>query len=202
MLSIQEQVVASFETVKQMLTDRGISIANIEAIGPKELCDLCTTQSIFTLEVNECLCVVYYLTKMKIAEFKSAMFGKSKDIEEDDVRKNDDKTHIFVFKDEISAQNKKSVGEFFRSHQVFQITRLLYNVSHHSLVPQHSLLKDERELQELFARMNIKSKALLPTIHQGDPMAKYMGLVPGDVIKIVRSSPTAGVYNYYRVCVA
>ena len=202
MLSTQEQVLASFVTLKQMLADRGSAAESLAALGDKELLELCSTQSIFTLEVNDTLNVVYYLTKMKIAEFKSAMFVRAKDIDEADIRKNDDKTFLFIFKEDISAQNRKSITEFFKRHQVFQITHLLFNVSQHSLVPKHVVMRDEAELQDLFARFHIKSKALLPSIQQADPMAKYLGLVPGDIVKILRPSPTAGNYNYYRVCVA
>ena len=202
MLSIQEQVLASFETLKDMLTDRGVSIDGLTHIGPVELEELCTTQSIFTIEVNPSLNVVYYLTKMKIAEFKSALFGKSKDVDNADIMKNDAKSFIFIFKDDISSQNRKAITEFFKKHQVFQIRRLLFNVSRHSLVPKHEVVRDDNDIKDLFERFNVKNKASLPVIHQGDQMAMYLGLVPGDIVKITRPSPTAGYYAYYRVCVA
>ena len=202
MLSIQEQVLASFETLKDMLRDRNVPIDGLTHIGPTELEELCTTKSIFTIEVNPSITVVYYLTKMKIAEFKSALFGKSKDVDGADITKNDATSFIFIFKDDISSQNREAINEFFKKHQVFQIRRLLFNVSHHSLVPKHEVVRDETEIRNVFERFNIKNKASLPVIHQGDPMAMYQGLVPGDIVKITRPSPTAGYYAFYRVCMA
>lgn len=201
MLSIQEQVLTTFENLKVMLRERGLDIAALDAMGPKELDALSTTQNIFTLEVNPSLSVVFYLTKMKISEFKSAMFGKSKDIEDEDIAKNDDKLVIFIFKEDVSAQNRKSINTFFKSHQVFQISELMFNVSRHSLVPKHEVMRDEAEIKDMFTRYHVKGKSQLPAIHQSDPMAKYLGLVPGDIVRITRPSPTCGSYEYFRVCV-
>lgn len=201
MLSIQEQVLASFGTLQEMLRDRGVDTGALDALGPHELEGLSTSLNIFTVQVNDNLNVVYYLTKMKISEFKTAMFGKSKDIDEEDLEKYDGKTFIFIFKEDVSAQNRRSISEFFKSHQVFQISELMFNVSRHALVPAHEVMRDEEEIKQMFTKYNIKSRAQLPAIHQSDPMAKYMGMVPGDVVRITRPSPTCGSYMYYRVCV-
>jgi DNA-directed RNA polymerase subunit H (RpoH/RPB5) len=201
MLAIPEQVLAAFSTLKDMLRDRGVAIDALDAIGPKDLEDLCTSQSIFTVEVNEKLRVVFFLTRMKVHDLKSSMFGKVKDIDEADIRKNDDVLHIFISKDELTALNKKSIAEYFKRHQTFTLTNLMYNVSKHSLVPKHSVVRSEEEIADITKRYNIKSKAMLPAIHQSDAMAKYLGLVPGDIVCIERPSPTTAFYKYYRICV-
>ncbi len=73
------------------------------------------------------------------------------------------------------------------------------NILEHELVPQHVLLSKE-EAARLLKRMGI-SKRQLPWIFSSDPVAKAIGAKPGDVVMVVRRSPTAGVSVAFRVVV-
>ena len=53
------------------------------------------------------------------------------------------------------------------------------------------LLMDEKFLRE---------RSQLPFIKHSDFQAKLLGLVPGDIVLILRPSPTAGVAPYWRMC--
>ncbi|MEM1514264.1 MAG: DNA-directed RNA polymerase subunit H [Candidatus Thermoplasmatota archaeon] len=70
----------------------------------------------------------------------------------------------------------------------------------HILVPQHEVLKEE-EVEKLLKAYNI-SKENLPRILLDDPVVKAIGAKEGDVIKIIRNSPTAGKSVVYRLVVA
>ncbi|MFP3219671.1 MAG: DNA-directed RNA polymerase subunit H [Candidatus Marsarchaeota archaeon] len=77
------------------------------------------------------------------------------------------------------------------------MTRL--DISRHVLVSTHVLLsRDDAEavLKELGV-----SRDDLPKISARDPMVKYLKAKRGDVIKLIRNSPTAGQAIAYRVVV-
>lgn len=70
----------------------------------------------------------------------------------------------------------------------------------HVIVPEHDVVPQD-EVEEVEKQYGI-SRTQLPRIKAGDPAAKAIGARPGDVIRIVRESPTAGRHELYRYCVA
>jgi len=69
----------------------------------------------------------------------------------------------------------------------------------HTLVPKHSILP-KKELGELLEKYRIKPYQL-PSIRASDPAALAIEAKPGDVLKIVRKSSTAGEIIVYRYVV-
>ena len=72
-------------------------------------------------------------------------------------------------------------------------------VPDHVFVPRHEIMKKE-EAEEVMARYHCKPTEL-PLIYVTDPAIVKLGVKPGDMIRITRSSSTAGESIYYRYVV-
>ena len=70
------------------------------------------------------------------------------------------------------------------------------NVSKHILVPKHLKLS-EKEKTNLLEKYDISIKQL-PKILKNDPAIKDLNAKQGDIIKVIRQSPTAGEFIFYR----
>jgi DNA-directed RNA polymerase subunit H len=82
----------------------------------------------------------------------------------------------------------------------FCIDNLVINPLNHVLVPKHEIVPEEQH-KELLASLYVTSKAKLPEIKfHADPIARCIGAMPGDIIKITRASISAGEAVIYRVC--
>ena len=82
--------------------------------------------------------------------------------------------------------------------QIFNVDSLLFDITKHNLVPEHIILTED-EKQDLLKHFNIDEDKL-PRISRFDPVAKYLGMRPKQVCKIVRNSYTSGEATYFRIC--
>jgi DNA-directed RNA polymerase subunit H len=70
-------------------------------------------------------------------------------------------------------------------------------IQNHILVPKHTKLSDKEE--KTFLEKHKVEKNNLPKIMIDDPSIIHQGVKLGDIIKIERQSPTAGISYFYRV---
>jgi len=73
------------------------------------------------------------------------------------------------------------------------------NVLEHVMVPDHKIMSED-EIQQLYSLYHISSEQL-PKIYHDDPAVKAIGAKVGDVIRIIRTSHTAGRAESFRLVV-
>lgn len=73
------------------------------------------------------------------------------------------------------------------------------SISNHIYQPKHEILP-KKEAEEILRKYNTKP-GQLPYILMSDKAIEDLDVRPGDMIKITRKSPTAGVSVYYRYVV-
>jgi DNA-directed RNA polymerase subunit H len=87
---------------------------------------------------------------------------------------------------------KKKVELLLKSFPVFDIFE-------HALVPRHEILS-VKERQQLLDMYKVKPYQM-PQIGSTDPAVKAIGAKPGDVLRVIRKSSTAGEHIAYRYVV-
>jgi len=73
------------------------------------------------------------------------------------------------------------------------------NILEHELVPKHEVVPPE-EARKILKELGIEPWQL-PWILVSDPVIRAIGAKPGDIVRIIRKSPTAGVSIAYRYVV-
>ena len=113
-------------------------------------------------------------------------------------------TLVIIIDDEPNDSIKERIRYLFDHDGIFvilhNIKRLQFNLLEHSLVPEVDVLSEPERLA-VFKKFNIQDGSQLPEIDRFDPMALALCMRPGQVCRIVRTSPTALEHYYYRICV-
>jgi len=73
----------------------------------------------------------------------------------------------------------------------------IIDITKHEFVPKHLKLTEEQS-EEVLKKFNI-SKKQLPKILKEDSAVSKLDCKKGDIIKIIRKSPTTGESEFYRI---
>ena len=95
-----------------------------------------------------------------------------------------------------SLRARRIRGEYMKQKEMGRRFKPL----EHKLVPHHEIL-DEKETKKILAEYNIE-KEQLPKMLVSDPVAVAIKAKVGDVVRIIRESPTAGKAVFYRLVIA
>ena len=143
----------------------------------------------------------YYLGKTIRPSNLQEMIDDLFNLEE--ILKKDD-TLFIIIKDEINETLTNELKHIWESDGIFivieNIKRLQFNILDHELVPEHSIVP-ESEVVNIMKKYNITDKIQFPDISRFDPVARAIGLRPGQLCHIVRPSKTAIKADYYRICI-
>jgi DNA-directed RNA polymerase subunit H (RpoH/RPB5) len=110
---------------------------------------------------------------------------------------------FIIIKDEPNETLINEIKHIWEADGIFivveSIKRLQFNILEHTLVPPHRVLL-ESEVDTMMKRYNIIEKIQIPNISRFDPVARVIGLRPGQVCEIIRPSKTSIESKYYRIC--
>ena len=124
------------------------------------------------------------------------------DLYDDDEVLNEKDMLVVISTSELPETLNKTVNNCYEKGKfivAFSLATLQYNILKHTAVPTHTILTTE-ELNEVMVKYNISDHAQFPSISRFDAVAKAIGMRPSEVCKIVRSSSTSIVSDYYRIC--
>ena len=82
---------------------------------------------------------------------------------------------------------------------LFPLKRLQFNILNHIFVPEHRILSEAEKIA-IKTKYNITDDDKFPKLPRTDPVAKAIGIRPGEVCEIIRPSKTAIKAHYFRIC--
>lgn len=110
---------------------------------------------------------------------------------------------IIISKDKTNQTIRDLVEQLFIKDKkfvnIYNFHDYLFNVLDHEMQPTFRILSND-EKQEIMKRYNIVKDKEFPDISRFDPVSQAIGVRPGQLIEIIRSSPTAVKSLYYRIC--
>jgi len=113
-------------------------------------------------------------------------------------------TLYIIIKDNVNETLINELKDIWERDGIFiiieNIKYLQFNILNHVLVPPHNVMTDN-DVKDIMKKYNITDKIQFPDISRFDPVARAIGLRPGQVCHIIRPSKTAIQTNYYRICV-
>jgi DNA-directed RNA polymerase subunit H (RpoH/RPB5) len=113
-------------------------------------------------------------------------------------------TLYIIIKDNVNETLLNELKHIWERDGIFivieSIKYLQFNILKHILVPEHNIMMDA-DVNNVMIKYNITDKIQFPDISRFDPVARAIGLRPGQVCNIIRPSKTAIETNYYRICV-
>jgi len=214
--SLISQIYNSRQVILELMKTQGYNVSEYEGFSINEINTMKTNNQLdmileknketngTSVEVSEKnqrkIYIKYYLAKALRPNNLQEMIDDLFNIEEI-LTKND--TLLIVTKDQINETLLNSVKHIWESDKIFIILqplkRIQFNILKHVLVPPHRVLSRE-ETNQIKKRYNIIDDNQFPDISRFDPVAQAIGIRPGEVCEIIRTSKTAISAPYYRIC--
>ena len=150
---------------------------------------------------NKKVYIRYYLAKTirpaNIQEMIDDLFVLTETLNKND-------TLYVIIKDNVNETLINELKHIWERDGIFivieSIKCLQFNILKHVLVPEHTVM-EESDVTIIMSKYNITDKVQFPDISRFDPVARAIGLRPGQVCHIIRPSKTSITTDYYRICV-
>jgi DNA-directed RNA polymerase subunit H (RpoH/RPB5) len=207
------QICQSRKTILELMDRQGFdvtgysnfSVSEVNAMKQNNQLDMLLelktgTEGEKTISGNK-IYIHYYLAKTirpaNIHEMIDDLFVLTETLKKED-------TLYIIIKDNVNETLINELKDIWERDGIFVVIEnikcLQFNILNHSLVPQHKIIS-ENHVKQIMVKYNITDKIQFPDISRFDPVARAIGLRPGQVCHIIRPSKTAIETNYYRICV-
>lgn len=203
----------SRKTLLEQFKTRGIDIQHLDKITEQETKLMLANKDIdFEIKQDHKKWSIKYLITPKLRNTtlrqQIMSFMEEEKIIDEDGNKNTEQNMenyelIFIVKENPNESLIKVIDEMYNEYKlyinIFWLNTLLFNILEHEYVPTHVKITNE-EFKDIKKVYNLASKQQLPLISRHDPIAKILGIRPGEIVKIIRPSPACGKYITYRCC--
>ncbi|KAH8090947.1 DNA-directed RNA polymerase I [Filobasidium floriforme] len=192
-----------FRTVHEMLEDRGYNVG--EESKTISYPDFRETYAASGMPDRNAMSN-WYTTKLTPTQTIYVNFTDVENVAKKDIRsfvnvmeEKQCERGIMLYRKKLTPSAKKTIQELQGDYKIEEYAEadLVVNITKHFLVPKHTIMSD-KDKKDLLNRYRLKDTQL-PRIQLSDPVARYYGLLRGQVMKIDRESETAGRYITYRV---
>lgn len=199
----------SRKTLLEQLQTQGYQIEDYENFTMNEIDSMLSNSQLDMLvsnnEGNKIYVKYYFALKQNTKQIKKEVLDNIIEdlyILEEVLTKKD--TLIVIIDDEPNDAILTRMKYLYDHDNIFvvihNIHRLQFNILNHTLVPAMKSL-NEKEETEFLEKFQVRDKYQLPQISRFDAQALVVCLRPGTICHIQRSSITAMLTDYYRICV-
>ena len=207
--ALTDQIYKSRETILDILKSQGYDINDYKDFNIHEIHSMLQSKQLDLLLNNPITkqksYIKYHLAKTlrvtNIQEFIDDLYNLEKLLTiKDDL--------IIISKDEPNETLNRYLTDIWEHDKIYiriiNIKRLQFNILKHELVPPHSILKNQDEIDQFIKNYNININNInkeIPDISRFSPVALMIGIRPGEICKIERDSKTAINSLFYRICI-
>jgi len=190
--------------ILELLKNRGFDVSDYEGASINEINIFNENQQLDLLltnpETKKKVYVKYYIEKkirpINVYDFVEELYNTENILnQEDDL--------IIVSKDKPNDSLVKLLTNLYKTEKnyvnIYCMKNYLFNILKHTLVPPHKVLSQD-EMLNIIKKFNITNVKQFPEISRFDPVAIALGLRPGELCEINRSTSTAINNYYYRLC--
>lgn len=211
---VADILIRSRATILQILEERGYDTTLYKNISPNQLLaladgdpralDIIVPKADGSAAPCDRAVVTYMIKDMIRYRIATTVRDLYNDFGSNTIKKTDD-VMIVINEPLVGDVFDQAAMELWQKEKArasfFHIKQLVVHPGRHVLVPPHRKLSDEEAKIEI-ARLHLTQKSQLPLIKFHDIQARILGLVPGDIVEVMRPSPTAGVLRTLRICAA
>lgn len=198
-----DKIYKSRKYVLEIMKENGYDVVKYENFTMKEIETMINQLDMLLIHKNgkQKIYIQYMLSSLnysKITETIQDLY-ETPDINNKMVLNNTDILYIITQSNINAALETDLINIWYKESRLIvveKIDQLQFNIFNIEKVPKHYILTDE-ERDEFILKYTEKE---LPEISRFDPVAKALCAKPGQIIKIMRSSPNSIKSPFYRIC--